>query len=84
MSKQTCKSLFETFTKSFKDVYIWIEDVYITGILSVLSNIELIDLRLLLRPGTPRINSKFLAAGLRKNYLLKDQERIWKRFFPIS
>ena len=40
MSPETAKKLFVSFEATMKKYYVWIEDVYITGILAGLNNIE--------------------------------------------
>ena len=79
MTIQSAMDLFATFARIVDETYVWIEDVYITGVLSRTAKIDLIDLSSVLPIGGP--NSNFLAAGLRENYDLKTQKRIWEKTF---
>ena len=40
MSPETAKKLFVSFEATMKKYYVWIEDVYITGILAGLNNMK--------------------------------------------
>ena len=45
MSPKVMEKLLSSFKKTMKENYIWMEDIYITGILPKLSNIQLLTIR---------------------------------------
>ena len=66
------------------DKYLWIEDVYVSGILRTFANLSISPMNNILLHGEPpkhKMKSKnFLAFGLRKNYDLKTQRMLWIKY----
>jgi len=64
VSPENIKKLFNTFKSSMDQSYIWMEDVYITGILAKLSDIGLLSIQHLihLKKEAPTKNSQFMLA----------------------
>ena len=44
MTKNVTMKMLDLFNSTLKQNYIWIEDIYITGILRQLNNVSLVDL----------------------------------------
>ena len=72
------------------DKYLWLEDVYVTGILRTFANLSITPMNNILHMNGPnkyKIKSvwlkearNFLAFGMRKNYDLETQQMFWKRY----
>ena len=84
MSPIIMKKLFETFKRTMKSTYIWIEDIYITGILSKLNNIGFVNLRHLIHSNNiaPNNTTLFMIAQT-ENLEPKEITSLWQNIFVL-
>ena len=82
MKPNTAYKIFEAFLKYRNQTYVWIEDVYFTGILLQKTELQLEDLGSMMIEKENVKGQNFLAAGFRKNYNLVQQKNAWNRLLP--
>ena len=80
MSPETAKKLFVSFEATMKKYYVWIEDVYITGILAGLNNIEYENTYKWTHFGKPDNTTKFMTAHV-SGPEPKEWIKIWHGIF---
>ena len=82
VSPENIKKLFNTFKSSMDQSYIWMEDVYITGILAKLSDISLLSIQHLihLKKEAPTKNSQFMLAH-NEGSTPMGRFLLWQEFF---
>ena len=87
LTPQIGSKLFQTFLRTFKENYVWIEDVYLTGILADLANIGRIHVENLVYFEIPNSTSDFFTAHPYLEWNLSPQERlkVWHELFdPVK
>ena len=80
MSPQNTRNILKSFEATMKESYFWMEDVYITGILAAMNNIEHEDIKKLTYYSRPNNATNFMTAHVSG---LKPEEwiEIWHEVF---
>ena len=79
MSPENCAKLFDSFEKTVKKYYIWIEDVYITGILAAMNNLKYVNTYSITHFGKPE-NNQFMTNHL-SGPKPKEWIKVWHDLF---
>ena len=79
MTPQIAKTLFQSFESSLKSCYVWIEDVYITGVLAQMNGIKISNLQKYIHL-EPHKDKRFISfhAG---NISLEERITLWHKYF---
>ena len=80
MSPENTQKILASFEATMRESYIWMEDVYITGILAGMNNIKYSNIKKLTHYSVPNNNTNFMTAHVKG---LKPQEwiQIWHEIF---
>ena len=80
MSLTVATYLVDLFKASFKENYLWIEDVYITGILRQLGGMSYVDMFPLIIGGDPGNELNFISAHL-NSMTPRERRNKWRQLF---
>ena len=80
LSPETANILFDAFEKTLKSCYVWIEDVYITGVLAEISDVKISSLNRWVHMTPPNKSSDFIVAHS-SQYSPLERKNLWHSYF---
>ena len=80
MTPETMEKLFDTFLSTLKNCYIWIEDVYITGVLAEIADISIASLNKWVHLSVPNKTKSYISAHA-NDFSPQERLALWQKHF---